>query len=102
MKKIETLSKQIRAEIKDAKKYIECALKNKESEKDLADLYYTLAAEEMGHMDKLHNAVTKEIAKFKASGKEVPPVMQEIWNWQHGEIIEESTEVKLMIEMYRK
>lgn len=102
MKIIEKLSKQIHEEIKDAKKYIECALMEKERNKDLADLYYLLAGEELGHMEKLHAAVVKEISKFKATGKEVPAVMQEIWNWQHGEIIEESTEVRMMIEMYRK
>lgn len=102
MRIIEKLSKQIKSEIKGAEKYIECALKHKSDDKELAELYYTLATEEMTHSERLHKAVLREIEKHKATGKEVPPAMQAVWNYQHEEIVEYSTEVKMMIEMYRK
>lgn len=102
MKKIKELSKQIHEEIEDAENYIRMALQNKESDKDLGDLYCTLAQEELGHADRLHSHVVKEINKYKVNGKPVPEVMQGIWDWQHEEIVEETMEVKMMIEAYRK
>lgn len=102
MRIIEKLSKQIRAEIKDAEKYIECAAKHKMEDKELAELYYTLATEEIAHSERLHKAVLREIDRYKATGKEVPTTMQAVWNYQHEEIVEHATEVKMMIELYRR
>ncbi|MEG0693718.1 MAG: hypothetical protein RR444_11650 [Oscillospiraceae bacterium] len=102
MKVIEKLSKQIKEELQDSEKYIRCAMNYAADNKELAEMYYTLACEEMAHSDKLHKAVVREIEKFKATGKEVPPAMQAIWTWQHEQIIEESIDIKVMLEMYKK
>lgn len=102
MRIIEKLSEQIEEELEGAREYIECAAKYKMNNKELAELYYSLAVEEIGHSEKLHKGVVREIDKYKATGKEVPPAMLAIWDYQHNKLVEESTEIKMLIEVYRK
>jgi rubrerythrin len=101
------MAKQIREELHDSEKYIECAMKYKDSDKDLADMYYNLASEEMTHADKVHNQVVREIRKaedeYRDDGKESTlAVMHAVWDYEHDNLIEEAAEVKTKIDMYSK
>lgn len=103
MEKIKILCKEIREELKDAETYAERSIKSKgEGDKDLAEMYVSLANAEMEHVEKLHNAAVREIDRIKSSGKEVPPVMMELWKWQHSELAEEAAEVKMLISIAAK
>lgn len=99
MRIIKELSKRIKEELGDAEWYAEKALEHKAEHPEVADLYHHLAKTEMGHANDLHDKVVALIRK--ASGeKTVPPVMREMWAWQHEEIIEEQAEVMRLIDMY--
>ena len=99
MRIIKEVAKRIKEELHDAKWYAKEALEHKAINTDLAEAYIRLAREEMAHADLLHEKVVVLIRKASTE-KTVPPAMREIWEWQHGEIIEEQAEVKRMLEMY--
>lgn len=100
MQIIKTLSKQIKEELHDAEKYAKDALTHKTDDPALAATYYRLANAELDHASMLHDEVVREVEKTKGE-KAIPPVMFELWNWQHNELIEEEKEVRLLIEMYK-
>ena len=99
MRIIKELSKQIKEELHDAEKYAKMALEHKMDHPDLAEAYHRLAKEEIGHATLLHEKVVAMIRKASTE-KEVPPVMRELWAWQHDEIVEEEAEVRRLVEMY--
>ena len=101
MRIIKELSKRIKEELHDAEWYAKAAMENKMEHSDLADAYHHLAKEEMGHANLLHEKVVAIIRKASAE-REPPPVMRELWAWQHEEIVEEEAEVVRLIEMYNK
>lgn len=101
MRIIKELSKRIKEELHDAEWYAKAAMEHKMEHSDLADAYHHLAKEEMGHANLLHEKVVAVIRKASAE-REPPPVMRELWAWQHEEIVEEEAEVVRLIEMYNK
>lgn len=101
MRIIKELSKRIKEELHDAEWYAKAAMENKMEHPDLADAYHHLSKEEMSHANLLHEKVVAIIRKASAE-RETPPVMRELWAWQHEEIVEEEAEVVRLIEMYNK
>lgn len=101
MRIIKAVSKRIKEELHDAEWYAKAAIENKLDHPELAELYNHLAKEEMAHASLLHDKVVM-IIKKASTEKEVPPLMRELWAWQHEEIVEEEAEVKRLIEMYNK
>lgn len=101
MRIIKELSKRIKEELHDAEWYAKAAMENKMEHPDLADAYHHLSKEEMSHANLLHEKVVAIIRKASAE-REPPPVMRELWAWQHEEIVEEEAEVVRLIEMYNK
>ena len=99
MRMIKELAKRIKEELHDAEWYAEEALEHKATAPEVADVYYHLAKDELGHANLLHGQVVAMIRKASAE-KDVPPVMRELWAWQHDEIVEEQAEVMRLIEMY--
>jgi ferritin len=101
MRIIKDLSKQIKEELHDAEKYAKMALEHKTDHPELADAYHHLAKEEISHANLLHEKVVAIIRKASME-KEAPPVMRELWAWQHEEIIEDEAEVKRLIDMFNR
>ena len=54
----------IEEELKDAEKYIRCANDHKEDYPELADTFYKLSVEEIGHADMLHKQVVNLIMEY--------------------------------------
>ena len=99
---IQHIEDQIHEELHDAKKYIKCALKHKEEHKDLADVYYWLSQEEMGHADKLHKQVVAEIEAYRKKEGEPPTEMLAVYNYLHDKEIEKAKDIKHMWDMYKE
>jgi len=99
---IKKLSKMIKEEISDAAKYAQCALNHKEEDRNLADTFYTLANEELNHMEMLHSQVVRIINAYRKEKGEVPAAMQALYDYVHEEQIEEVKEVKLLLTMYKE
>lgn len=99
MRIIKAISKRIKEEIHDAEWYAKAAIEHKPDHPEVAEVYYHLAKEEIAHANLLHEKAVALIRKASAE-KEAPPVMRELWAWQHDEIVEEEAEARRMIDMY--
>lgn len=101
MQIIKHLAKQIKEELEDAEKYAKGALEYKATLAGLASVYHRLAEEELTHASMLHDEAVRMIQKASAE-KAPPPVMMELWAWQHEEMIEEEAEVRTLLDMYKR
>ena len=101
MLKIKKISDRIKEELCDAKWYAEEALKSKEDDKVLAETFYTLATEELKHMELLHAQVVRLINEYKAQKGDPPADMQARYDYIHEEEIEKVKEVKILLAIYK-
>lgn len=101
MKIIKELICQIHDEIKGAKEYIEDALKYRDEDRSLADMYNNLSMQESSHIDMLHNSVVKIIDNYRKEQGEVPEALEAVYNWEHEKLINEVKEIKLLQSMYK-
>lgn len=91
----------IREELEDVKKYAEAAARVRMDDPSLANVYTELGTEEMKHAEKLHRAAADLIEKATANGREAPPVMRAIWDFEHKIMMAEMAKAKHMLELSR-
>lgn len=101
MKIIKCLSDKIEEELEDAGEYIDLAMRWKAEEPETAELFYTLSTEEMGHMEKLHKAVTELISLYRSRVGEPPKEMQTLYDYLHEKHIKAATQIKVKQGMFR-
>ena len=101
MKIIKVLSEKIEEELNDAEAYIDLAMQWKQDEPDTADLFAELSAEEMGHMEKLHNEVSELIEEYRKEHGEPPQGMMTLYDYLHEKHIAKATQIKVKQGMYK-
>ena len=102
MKIIEILSEKIDEEINDAKSYIEMSIKYKEEYPELSRTLANISAQEMEHMNLLHNEVVILIKKYRETKGEPPADMLAVYNYLHKKQIEKSARVRMMQNAYKE
>lgn len=102
MKIIELLSEHIEDELRDAQTYATLALEYKETEPELAQLFYKLSGEEMEHMEALHKRVTAFIEQYRQTHGEPPAGMRALYDFVHKQEIAQAEKVEMLQAMYRK
>jgi ferritin len=101
MEIIKCLSEKIEDELHDAQDYVDLAMKWRSQSPETAELFYELSEEEMGHMEKLHGAVTKLIEKHRMQRGEPPKDMMTLYEYLHEKHKAAATQVKVMQGMYK-
>ena len=101
MKIIKKLIEQMDDELNGAEEYAEGALKYKEKDKILADLYFNMSLQEMKHHDDLHMQVVRMISEYRKEHGEPPVAMQAVYDWEHEKAIDRAKEIKTLQGMYK-
>ena len=99
MKEIKKLSEQMKEELHDACSYVKCAISYKDSDRELAEMYFSLSKAEVEHSDLEH---AQAVRLIKAAGKDAPEAMKAVWDYIHEQLIEEKAEVKRLQAIYRE
>ena len=101
MKIIEKMEDLIDEEIHDVKKYAKLAAEVKAEHPAFAQLFYTISMQEEAHQKALHDEVVKLIEKHRQMHGAPPAAMQAVWDWEHERMVEETAEIKLLLDMAR-
>ena len=101
MKIIQYLSDMIEEEIGDAEKYARKALSCKEQFPVLAETFYKLANEELGHMNMLHSQVVSIIEDYRKKNGDPPEKMLFAYEILHKKHIDHVAAVKGMLSLYK-
>ena len=102
MKIIEELSDKIACEIEKAEDYAKCALYYKDERPQLAETFYRIATEKLGHMNLLHGQVVSIIDEYRKKSGEPPATMKTLYEILHRKHIEHAAAVKGMLALYKE
>lgn len=94
---LECLLEQIYDEISGTEEYALLALKHKDSDRTLADMYNDLSKQEYTHFQLLYSQFTK---RFSSLGG-LPDEMQQIYDWQIEKITKDAAKAKAISDMYK-
>ena len=101
MKLIREIEDHIHDELKSSKHYIKCALKYKDENSKLADMYYSLSQDAMNSVEKLHKMVVSIIEEYREEHGEPPAEMLAVYNYLHEKEIDKAKDVKTLWGMYK-
>lgn len=100
MKIIKCIADKIQEELHDADAYIDLAISWKAEQPETAKVFYELSTEEMGHVDKLHADVARQISDYRQKTGEPPKEMLTLWNYLHEKHIAEAMAIKVKQGMF--
>lgn len=101
MKIIKEIMEQMADELEGASEYIDYALKYKDTDKVLADMYYNMSIQELKHHDDLHAQIVRMIMDYRKEHGEPPVAMQAVYDWEHEKAISKAKEVRTAQAMYK-
>jgi hypothetical protein len=101
MKLIKELEELIEDEVHDVKKYAKMAVELKADHPQLAQVLYTISAQEEGHQQMLHGEVVRIIEQYRREHGEPPAAMMAVYDYVHKKHIERMADAKRYQEMYR-
>ena len=101
MKVIQVLSDKITDEIKDAKSYMKLAMAYHEDYPELSRTLYSIASQEIDHMNMIHDEVVTIIKKYRAEHGEPPADMMAVYEYLHKRQLEHYAKVKSLMDAYK-
>ena len=82
--------------------YAEKAHHLKQEHRSLADTYIKIAEMHVSIYDMLHTQMVHAIEAYKKEGHTPPAEMLAIWDYEHHKLTKHFTELKYMIDDYKK
>lgn len=101
MKIIKLLTDLIDEELCDAEKYAKLALEHKESDAEVAQMFFQLSQEELKHMATLHTADVNIVKKHMNDTDPRTEGMKIAHEILHERAMEKEKEVRILLDMYR-
>ena len=101
MERIKCIMNDIAEEREGAEHYAKKALRYKDSDRELADMYHSMSKQEMGHAENLYAQGHRIMCKVKENDPEDYRKMLWAWEWEHDKTMEELAEVRVLQDMYR-
>lgn len=92
MKQIKNIVELINEEIHDANKYYIEILKT--DDRKCKEIFSYIGLQELDHAMKLHDMAVTLIKEQKSKNVPIPPGMEDIWEFEHKSIIEETTDLR--------
>ena len=102
MKMIAEIVEDIREELDGSEHYAKKATQYKGMDDRLSFMYATMGAQELSHVDTLHEQAVRLIQAQKAEGKDVPAGMQAVWDWEHSHMMDRVARIKVLLETARR
>lgn len=102
MKEIQLLEELLDDEMSDSNKYVDLALEYKESDQEMAKLFYDLSLAEDGHRNNIHSMITKKIEKYRREHGEPPAAMMAVYEFLHKKEMNKAAHLKSKQDMWRQ
>ena len=101
MKLIRDLEELIEEEIRDVKKYAKMAAEVKAQYPALAQVLYTISAQEDSHQAAIHAEVVKIIQEYRKTKGEPPAAMMAVYEYLHKKSVDKLAEARRYQETYK-
>lgn len=97
MKKIQCLVKDMGYELEAAEHYAKHALRNKDEDKELGDVYARVARQELEHCELFH---AQAVRLIREHGEAPNEAMRAVWEYEHDKIMEREAMIRMKLDMY--
>ena len=97
MKEIKCLIKDMCYELNAAEHYAKHALRNKDTDKELGDVYAQIARQELEHCERFH---AQAVRLIREHGGEPNEAMRAVWEYEHDKIMERDAEIRVKLGLY--
>ena len=101
MKCIEAIIGDIMEEVEGAEHYAKLALRYKDSDRDLAEMYHSMSKQEAMHAENLYAQGHRIMCRIKEQDPEDYKKMLWAWEWEHEKTLEELAEARVLQDMFR-
>lgn len=85
-----------------AERYAKKATQYKGMDDRLSSMYATMGAQELSHVDTLHEQSVRLIQAQRSEGKEIPSGMQAVWDWEHSHMMDSVARIKVLLDTARR
>lgn len=101
MRHVSMLLEQMDDELDGAREYAQCSLHLKDEDRELADVYVSLARTELDHYQKLYNQMTRIMTNYRSEHEDMSHELQEFYDWQRTKTMNCMAEVKVLVDSYK-
>lgn len=101
MQEIKEIACYIEEMLERAEMYAKEAVKHKAQYPGLSSTYARIAQDDLNSVEMLHRHAVEMIEEKKRTGVETPESMKAIWEWEHEKQIEQTANVRRLLEMYK-
>jgi hypothetical protein len=105
MRIIKEITERIKEEMEGVRDYIKFANHVKGNNENVFNTIMEIIPQEIKHIEMWHDAAVREINRTKEEmskqGKEVSPIMLEMWQDEHEDYVEEMSKIRYKIDMLK-
>ena len=101
MTSIQILVTQIEEKLESAQEHAKYAILYKTEDRELAEMHNRISIVDTEQVDMMHNQIVRLIKLKKASGAQVPPQMQKLYDAEHAKLIDKTAKIRTLQSIYK-